>query len=414
MNNKLFTIQEVANILGVSTKTLRRWDQRGSFVATRTVGNQRRYTREQIEEFKSNRGPVSRFPPASAPSSILMNDEVRAVGSPSSPATPLFDLDVTPKPPKANHALPSVLSGLPSGSFLRNHFLLKYKARYDTESGKDETVSSYESQEGKEESRNAGDPSLSSGLKPVNPFKMGFMFTILVLVFSFAGTGVLTKYNVIAGLNAKKDQFAKFIANLPEISFQIKPRTLSFVPQENYQSVLAASTGDSGLILNVNIPAVFAESATFLKTAGIGTNTPDASAVLDLTSEDKGFLAPRMTTSQRDAIASPATGLFVFNTITNQYNMYNGKSWGSIGAVTAIGDAVTAGDTATGEAFTEKGTSGTSLWFNATDGGKAKVTAGSISGTKILTLPNATGTFITTGNLSSITTVGTIATGVWN
>ena len=36
------------------------------------------------------RGPVTRFPPVSAPSSILMNDEVRAAGSPSSRATPFF------------------------------------------------------------------------------------------------------------------------------------------------------------------------------------------------------------------------------------------------------------------------------------------------------------------------------------
>ena len=40
------------------------------------------------------RGPVSRFPPASAPSSILRNDEVRAVGSPSSPATPSSNIDI--------------------------------------------------------------------------------------------------------------------------------------------------------------------------------------------------------------------------------------------------------------------------------------------------------------------------------
>ena len=44
MNNKLLTIQEVADILRVSTKTLRRWDQAGRFVPIRTAGNQRRYT----------------------------------------------------------------------------------------------------------------------------------------------------------------------------------------------------------------------------------------------------------------------------------------------------------------------------------------------------------------------------------
>ncbi|OGH17693.1 MAG: hypothetical protein A3C22_03135 [Candidatus Levybacteria bacterium RIFCSPHIGHO2_02_FULL_37_10] len=55
INSKLLKIQEVANILGVSTKTLRRWDQRGRFVPTRTAGNQRRYTQEQLSEFKSQK-----------------------------------------------------------------------------------------------------------------------------------------------------------------------------------------------------------------------------------------------------------------------------------------------------------------------------------------------------------------------
>ncbi len=47
---------------------------------------------------------------------------------------------------------------------------------------------------------------------------------------------------------------------------------------------------------------------------GIGTNTPNASAVLDLTSTTKGLLIPRMTSAQRAAIVTPATGLLVYQT----------------------------------------------------------------------------------------------------
>src|SRR3972149_1935364 len=61
MNNRFYAIQEVANILGVSTKTLRRWDQRGRFVPTRTVGNQRRYTQEQIQEFQAKVSTSPKF-----------------------------------------------------------------------------------------------------------------------------------------------------------------------------------------------------------------------------------------------------------------------------------------------------------------------------------------------------------------
>jgi len=65
---------------------------------------------------------------------------------------------------------------------------------------------------------------------------------------------------------------------------------------------------------------------------GIGTTNPVSTALLDLTSTSKGFLGPRMTATQRDAISSPAAGLLIYNTITNQYNIYNGTSWGAVGS----------------------------------------------------------------------------------
>lgn len=51
----------------------------------------------------------------------------------------------------------------------------------------------------------------------------------------------------------------------------------------------------------------------------IGTSAPNASAMLDVQSTDKGILVPRMTTAQRNAIASPAVGLLVFDTNLNQF-----------------------------------------------------------------------------------------------
>lgn len=57
-----------------------------------------------------------------------------------------------------------------------------------------------------------------------------------------------------------------------------------------------------------------------------------ASAVLDAQSTTKGFLPPRMTTTQRDAIGSPAEGLEIYNTTTHKANVYNGTSWVEMGA----------------------------------------------------------------------------------
>jgi hypothetical protein len=60
---------------------------------------------------------------------------------------------------------------------------------------------------------------------------------------------------------------------------------------------------------------------------GIGTTTPDASSELDLSATDKGFLPPRLTTAQRDAIASPAEGLVIYNTDNNCLEFYNASLW---------------------------------------------------------------------------------------
>ena len=47
---------------------------------------------------------------------------------------------------------------------------------------------------------------------------------------------------------------------------------------------------------------------------GIGTTSPDASAKLDISSTTKGLLTPRMTSTQRAAISSPANGLLIYQT----------------------------------------------------------------------------------------------------
>jgi hypothetical protein len=60
---------------------------------------------------------------------------------------------------------------------------------------------------------------------------------------------------------------------------------------------------------------------------GIATTSPNASAQLDVVSTTKGFLPPRMTTTQRNAIASPAAGLQVFDTTLNMMSYYNGTIW---------------------------------------------------------------------------------------
>ena len=55
-----------------------------------------------------------------------------------------------------------------------------------------------------------------------------------------------------------------------------------------------------------------------------------ASAVLEVSSTTKGFLPPRMTTTQKNAIATPAAGLVVYDSTTNKLACYNGTTWNDL------------------------------------------------------------------------------------
>jgi hypothetical protein len=73
-----------------------------------------------------------------------------------------------------------------------------------------------------------------------------------------------------------------------------------------------------------------AQTNTFPTTgsAGIGTTTPNVSAALEMISTTKGLLISRMTGAQRTAIASPATGLMIYQTNgTSGFYYFDGAAW---------------------------------------------------------------------------------------
>lgn len=69
-------------------------------------------------------------------------------------------------------------------------------------------------------------------------------------------------------------------------------------------------------------PHVFAQD-----NVGIGTYNPDPSAILDLTATDKGFLPPRLSTTERNAIVNPSYGLQIFNTTDSIMEYWTGVCW---------------------------------------------------------------------------------------
>ena len=87
-------------------------------------------------------------------------------------------------------------------------------------------------------------------------------------------------------------------------------------------------------------------------TASIGTNSPNANAILDLSSTTKGLMLPRLTVDQRDAISSPAEGLTIFNSDAGALEVFAKVYGPQIKAIDYYnGNSLTGGDYAW-QAFT--------------------------------------------------------------
>jgi len=153
-------------------------------------------------------------------------------------------------------------------------------------------------------------------------------------------------------------------------------------------------------------------SITLHAQVGIGIETPNSSSILDVTSTSKGLLLPRLTTTQRDAITSPATGLFVYNTTTNNLNMFNGVVWYEFSTTATQGLVATidtAGATTTGTLTAGSAASSVSTSFNYTGGNGKPYPAQSYSSTGVtgLTATLTAGTMANGNGSLSYTITGT-------
>jgi hypothetical protein len=121
-------------------------------------------------------------------------------------------------------------------------------------------------------------------------------------------------------------------------------------------------TTSAGFLFDINGTFRVANS-TYLATTsggavGIGLTSIDSSAQLHMSSTTKGLLMPRLTTTQMNAIGTPANGLMIYNTTTSQLYVYSGSVWtalasgGGSGTVTSI----TAGTGLSGGTITTSGT----------------------------------------------------------
>ena len=95
-------------------------------------------------------------------------------------------------------------------------------------------------------------------------------------------------------------------------------------PTANDNELTISSSNEDTNLTSANLRI---QSNSVAIAAGGSLPTADASALLTLTSTAKGFLPPRMTSAERTAISTPATGLMLYNTTTNVVEVYNGSTW---------------------------------------------------------------------------------------
>jgi hypothetical protein len=95
----------------------------------------------------------------------------------------------------------------------------------------------------------------------------------------------------------------------------------------------ASSTATNLINCKVDTVSAFSVNRTGSTRVGLTSNPTTSSAMLEVVSTTKGFLPPVMTTTQKNAIASPATGLVVFDTTLNKLCVFVSPSWQTITSV---------------------------------------------------------------------------------
>ena len=131
---------------------------------------------------------------------------------------------------------------------------------------------------------------------------------------------------------------------------------------------------------------------------------PNASAMLEIKTNNKGFLAPRLTTAQRTAIASPADGLWVYDTDTKTFWFYKGSAWVEIvigGSTLALPYTATINYAGTLLGLTNNSTGGVYSGITGTTGSSAMYGATANISSAGLLADNTGGGEAVTGRTSS-------------
>jgi uncharacterized protein (TIGR02145 family) len=168
-------------------------------------------------------------------------------------------------------------------------------------------------------------------------------------------------------------------------------------------------------IITLTVLALAFSSSIFSQ-VGIGTITPESSAELDVTSTSKGFLSPRMTQAQRNAIVSPVAGLQIWCTDCvgiGELQVFNGITWTNLcGGITgAISTIICGSATNNGTITSGTAASGVNSVISYTGGNAGAYTGQTVNSTGVtgLTATLSAGNFTSSTGTLTYTITGTPA-----
>lgn len=146
----------------------------------------------------------------------------------------------------------------------------------------------------------------------------------------------------------------------------------------------------------------------------IGANTANASAILEADSTTKGLLIPRMTTTERNAISSPANGLIIYNTTTNKFTVRENSAWSEMGSSSVTAHSaltgLTSGDDHTQYAFLA-GRSGGQIYTGGTASGDDLTLRSTTNATKGSVILNDQGGDVLIGGASTVASTSLVVQG---
>ena len=148
------------------------------------------------------------------------------------------------------------------------------------------------------------------------------LFGADVLAYSNIGTG-----NSQRGIRIQNNVSGAGVVVDNVYGIELRSAATSSGVITNYYGIYQNSV-PSGATLTYFLYGTQASAKSYLAgQLGLGITSPNAAAKLQMDSTTQGFLPPRMTLAQRDAISTPPEGLQVHNTTTKGIDYYSGTRW---------------------------------------------------------------------------------------